>query len=335
MRDRAAVRPLVAVVTPVYNGAPYLEAALACVQAQSYPNLVHVVLDNASTDDTADVIARFANGRVPVVTRRNAATLPQVENWNAALAMTPPGARYVKLLCADDLMRSDCIERLVDVAETDDEVTFVTALDVCNEELRPFGVDPSRQVFDGRDCARKLLTGELVLYPYHHVFFRVTPDRIGGRTLDTQERIAGDADLVIRLLLEGKLGFVNAPLFYTRYHEMTLTARMGGSRLFVLSALSRFERYGRMVLSDRKFRHHRRALMRVVLRHILAWEAFGQHGHATAARAVLATTGCEPHGIDYVLCIAGWPAHLTRKTMRRIRSGRRLPRLQNAGPLGF
>ncbi len=38
------IRPLVAIVTPVYNGNPWLVRTLASVQAQTYPNLVHVVL---------------------------------------------------------------------------------------------------------------------------------------------------------------------------------------------------------------------------------------------------------------------------------------------------
>ena len=40
--------PTVAVVTPVYNGAKFLREAMLSVQAQTYPNLVHFVLDNAS-----------------------------------------------------------------------------------------------------------------------------------------------------------------------------------------------------------------------------------------------------------------------------------------------
>ena len=81
--------PLVAVVTPVYNGAKYLAATLACVQRQTYPNLVHVVLDNASTDETPAIIRSFEGGRVPILTARNAEALPQLPNWNAALRMTP------------------------------------------------------------------------------------------------------------------------------------------------------------------------------------------------------------------------------------------------------
>ena len=58
-------RPLVAVITPVYNGAKHVEDALSAVQAQTYRPLVHCIVDNASTDATPDIIARYANADSP------------------------------------------------------------------------------------------------------------------------------------------------------------------------------------------------------------------------------------------------------------------------------
>ena len=60
--------PLVAILTPVYNWASFLAETMACVQAQTYPNLVHIVLDNASTDATPEIINRYSGGRVPILT---------------------------------------------------------------------------------------------------------------------------------------------------------------------------------------------------------------------------------------------------------------------------
>jgi len=84
-----AAVPLVAVVTPTYNGANYRREVMDCVQAQSYPNLVHVVLDNCSADATAEIIADFKGARVPVVSARNPELLPLNANWNAALQLVP------------------------------------------------------------------------------------------------------------------------------------------------------------------------------------------------------------------------------------------------------
>jgi glycosyltransferase involved in cell wall biosynthesis len=51
---------LVSVVTPVYNTGEYLEAAILSVLAQSYRNFEYIICNNHSTDETAEIAARFA-----------------------------------------------------------------------------------------------------------------------------------------------------------------------------------------------------------------------------------------------------------------------------------
>ena len=105
--------PTVAVVTPVYNGAKFLREAMLSVQAQTYPNLVHFVLDNASTDATPDIIKEFDGGRVPVVTARNEALLPIAQNWNRCVELGSQGNDYFRVLCTDESLQPTCIEKMV------------------------------------------------------------------------------------------------------------------------------------------------------------------------------------------------------------------------------
>ncbi|MEB3186799.1 MAG: glycosyltransferase family 2 protein [bacterium] len=51
--------PLVTIVTPSFNGARYLEACIRSVQAQTYAPIEHIIMDGASTDDTAALVARY------------------------------------------------------------------------------------------------------------------------------------------------------------------------------------------------------------------------------------------------------------------------------------
>lgn len=54
----------VTVVIPTYNRARLLSISLASALAQDYPDFQVIVLDNASSDDTEQVVRSFADSRV-------------------------------------------------------------------------------------------------------------------------------------------------------------------------------------------------------------------------------------------------------------------------------
>lgn len=59
-----ASRPFVSVVIPTYNRRESLERAIASVVAQSLADFELIVVDDASTDGSADVVRRFQDSRI-------------------------------------------------------------------------------------------------------------------------------------------------------------------------------------------------------------------------------------------------------------------------------
>jgi glycosyltransferase involved in cell wall biosynthesis len=92
-----APAPLVSVVIPTYNYARFVSEAVDSVLAQTYPSLEVVVVDDGSTDDTREVLARYGD-RIRYIYQPNAG-LPAARNTGIKAAR----GEFIGLLDSDDV----------------------------------------------------------------------------------------------------------------------------------------------------------------------------------------------------------------------------------------
>lgn len=98
----------VSVITPCYNGSRFLRQTLESVLAQTRPPLEVLVVDDGSTDDSAQVAESFGPP-VRVIRQSN-----QGESVARNRALTEARGDYAVFLDADDLLESRSLERLAD-----------------------------------------------------------------------------------------------------------------------------------------------------------------------------------------------------------------------------
>jgi glycosyltransferase involved in cell wall biosynthesis len=103
----------VSIFIPAYNAAAYLEETIRGIVDQTFQDWDLVVVDNASTDSTPDILLRLAaelrDPRIRFLTNQN--TLSMVENWNIGLQHSK--GEFIKMICADDIPAKDCLARQV------------------------------------------------------------------------------------------------------------------------------------------------------------------------------------------------------------------------------
>lgn len=317
--------PLVAIVTPVFNGARYLAETMDCVQLLDYPNLIHVVMDNASFDATPEIISRYFNRRVPILTSRNKSTLPMQANFNRALGMVPAEARYFRLLCADDMATPNAISRQVEVAEREPEIGIV-GCECCEPGARRDGLSRKHEIFDGKEIVRGYLRREHTVLDGTQVLIRLSNRNQPPFYYDSAFRGATDTDANLRTCLSGKFGFVHEALAMCRQHEFNHYTIFSRSYFHMQEWLMLFDRYGPFVLDEQEYRARRSSYRRHYLRRLLLlrW----RDGNKTAFKEHMALLSQynDPAGwLDFTDALSEWavrnlmrPQHILELTKRRI-----------------
>jgi glycosyltransferase involved in cell wall biosynthesis len=117
--ERKPVMPTFSVIVPVYNVRDYLEDALASIECQSFRDFEAIIVDDGSTDGSAQIAAAFCvrDSRFRLLQQRNAG--PSAAR-NHGLAQA--SGTYLYFLDSDDLIAPD-------------------TLSLCHEEFEKHAVD--------------------------------------------------------------------------------------------------------------------------------------------------------------------------------------------------
>ena len=127
--------PLVSVVVPAYNVANYIEKAVESVLSQSFSDLELLIVDDASTDETAAVAETFAarDGRVRVLTNESNCGVALTRNRGIAAAQ----GTYIALLDGDDYWYPEKLEKQLALAEETDADIVYCSYDLVEERENP------------------------------------------------------------------------------------------------------------------------------------------------------------------------------------------------------
>lgn len=101
--------PLITIGIPTYNRSGWLKQSIASCLQQTYRHIEVVVSDNASTDDTAEMMEQLTDPRVRYI--RHESPLPPYVNWNTCWQHA--GGEYMTYLSDDDLLEPTFLETLV------------------------------------------------------------------------------------------------------------------------------------------------------------------------------------------------------------------------------
>lgn len=201
-------QPLVSVVIPAYNGADYIGETIASILAQDWRPLEVLVVDDGSTDRTAE-IARSFGEPVRCLRQENAGTAAA---RNRAVAESR--GEFIALLDQDDLWMPHKLARQIPRFAEDPRIGLVFA------GIEFFDTHTGRitsTYFPGHELGLRDLLAHVVLPVQTIVFRRSALEKIGP--FDTTLGGTDDWDIGIRMAAEFRMVGVNETLGRVRLHE--------------------------------------------------------------------------------------------------------------------
>ncbi|MDN0196697.1 glycosyltransferase family A protein [Streptomyces sp. S.PNR 29] len=206
--------PAVSVVIPCHDYARYLPEALSSILAQTFRDWEVVIVDDGSTDDTAEVarslIARHPDRRIRLVQQANAG-VSAARNTGIAAAT----GRYVLPLDADDVIAPTMLEKTVAVLDGDPGIA-IASTDVftfTDDDLPP-------QPMPLPAYSRELMLQRLIMF-YCSLYRREVWQTVGG--YDESMRAGEDWDFWVGCVEHGfDAHHIHEPLFGARNKDTGL-----------------------------------------------------------------------------------------------------------------
>lgn len=201
---------LVSVIMPAYNAEKYISEAIESILNQTFKNYEFIILDDASTDDTWEIIKKYADKDKRIIPIKNKKNLYIAKSRNKGISLAK--GKYIVWQDADDVSLSSRIKKLVEFMEANPDVG------ICGSHFQSFT--------DGKDIdVRKYATNDKTL---RKNIFKYSPvaqpaaivrkkcfDEMG--LFDLKYPPAEDIDLSFRIGVKYK--FANLPEALLRYRE--------------------------------------------------------------------------------------------------------------------
>jgi glycosyltransferase involved in cell wall biosynthesis len=228
--------PKVSIILPNYNHAPYLERRVQSILNQTYQDFELIYLDDASTDNSNEVFAKYADDpRVQMILNQINSGSP-FKQWNKGIRQA--SGDYIWIAESDDYAYETLLEQLV--AKLDQHPTVGIAY--CqswqiNENgllkstlnFHTDSLDRNRWEHDflnsGKDeCGSYLICKNTIPNASGVVFRRALYEKVGRA--DETMLLCGDWLLWVKILLHSDIAFVSEPLNYFREHSNTSRAKL-------------------------------------------------------------------------------------------------------------
>lgn len=203
--------PKVSIIIPAYNSLTYLPTAINSVFRQTFQDFELVIIDDGSSDKTADWVSCLTESQIKLISQDN-----QGASTARNIGIANSEGEYIAFLDADDLWRPSKLTKQVERLDNLPQVGLVH----CWTEFTNAQGDKTGKVMTS--YGEGTVWKEMVLYNLLRcgstpMIRRTCFESLG--VFDTALKYAEDWDMWIRIASQYEFSIINEPLVFYREHE--------------------------------------------------------------------------------------------------------------------
>lgn len=218
---------LVSIIVPAYNASPYIEQALLSASRQSYRSHEILVVDDASSDNTAQIIESLSSQDSRIRLLRHQQNLGISSARNTAIGASR--GDYIAFLDADDLWDEEKLEHQLAALKANPAAGLVftasRAIDA-NGQVTNDNLSRGKTIPSGRISARQFIIERYPMITSSVMIRRECLNQVG--VFDPRYSTAEDFDLWLRIL--GDYAQCYVPQVLTSYRDITDSASKNALR---------------------------------------------------------------------------------------------------------
>ena len=218
------------IVLPVRNGGEYIKECIASILAQRFEGFDLVVLENYSTDGTAEWLQTITDERVSVIPATKPLNIE--ENWARILEIKKN--EYITTIGHDDLLDPDFFEIILRLMDSHPDaglyMTHFRLIDKDGKFMKHCFPMPERET--GAEYLASRLCSIRHSYGTGHVLRSQDHDRIGGMP-SYPKLLAADDALFIKAILGSYRATALDEAFSYRYHSASESGACSAEEMFI------------------------------------------------------------------------------------------------------
>ena len=217
--------PLVSIIIPVYNAAPYLAACLESVRRQRYENIEILLINDGSSDSSPHICEMYArvDPRIRVVDKPNGGV-----SSSRNLAMEPARGEYLQFVDSDDWIDRNASRLLVERAlETEADLVISHFCRVSGDKITVSGFLNQYNVMGQHEFARRLMEEPASFY------YGVMWNKLYKKAIIAEHHIR----------YAERFAALETPIYYYRKNENSITSTALTVTNTVQTKLELFEYY--------------------------------------------------------------------------------------------